>query len=124
MIYESRLELARLLLADYDTTVRHVIAQPFLLRARVNRRIRRHVPDFLLFTNTVPTASITAAAAALGIQKGVLQHQINRLAIDLGGALFTRAQRNHPRATTSPGRRVLRAWHKWTEEIEAAARSS
>lgn len=55
VIYESRLELARLMLADYDTTVRHVIAQPFLLRARVNRRMRRHVPDFLLFTDTVPT---------------------------------------------------------------------
>ena len=55
VIYESRLELARLLLADYDATVRQLIAQPFLLRARVNRRIRRHVPDFLLFTDTVPT---------------------------------------------------------------------
>lgn len=55
VIYESRLELARLLLADYDTTVRHVIAQPFLLRASVNRRTRRHVPDFLLFTDSVPT---------------------------------------------------------------------
>ena len=54
VIYESRLELARLMLADYDTTVRHVIAQPFLLRARVDRRMRRHVPDFL-FTGTVPT---------------------------------------------------------------------
>lgn len=55
VIYKSRLELARLMLADYDTAVRHVIAQPFLLRAKVNRRIRRHVPDFLLFTDTVPT---------------------------------------------------------------------
>jgi hypothetical protein len=68
--------------------------------------------------------SITAAAAALGIHKGVLQHQINCLAIDLGGALLTRAQRNHPMTTTPLGRRVLRAWHKWTEEIEAATRPS
>ena len=29
VIYESRLELARLLFADYDRTVLHVIAQPF-----------------------------------------------------------------------------------------------
>jgi len=42
VIYELRLELARLMLADYDATVRQPIAQPFLLRARVNRRIRRH----------------------------------------------------------------------------------
>ena len=68
--------------------------------------------------------SITAAAAALGIHKGVLQHQINCLAIDLGGALLTRAQRNHPMTTTPLGRRVLRVWHKWTEEIEAATRPS
>ena len=54
VIYESRLELARLLFADYDTTVKHVIAQPFFLRAKVNRRIRRHVPDFLLFADGLP----------------------------------------------------------------------
>lgn len=54
VIYESRLELARLLLADYDTAVLQVIAQPFLLRARVNRRLGRHIPDYLLFTDTVP----------------------------------------------------------------------
>lgn len=59
--------------------------------------------------------TVTAAAAALGIHQGVLQHQINRLAIDLGGALLTRAQRNHPMTTTPLGRRVLRAWHRWTE---------
>lgn len=47
--------MARLLLADYDPSVRKIIAQPFLLRASVNRRIRIHVPDFLLITDTVPT---------------------------------------------------------------------
>jgi len=55
VIYESRLELARLLFADCDRAVLHVIAQPFLLRARVKRRIRRHVPDYLLFTDGIPT---------------------------------------------------------------------
>ncbi len=55
VIYESRLELSRLLFADYDQTVLHVIAQPFLLRAKVKRRRRRHVPDYLLFTDGIPT---------------------------------------------------------------------
>lgn len=46
--YESRMELARLLFADRDRSVRAIYAQPFLLTATVSGRIRRHVPDFLL----------------------------------------------------------------------------
>jgi hypothetical protein len=46
--YESRLELARLLIADFDPTVESVYAQPFQLVAEVEGRRRRHVPDFLL----------------------------------------------------------------------------
>jgi hypothetical protein len=48
VIYESRLELARLLLADFDRGVTAITAQPFLLQARVAGTARRHVPDFLL----------------------------------------------------------------------------
>ncbi len=54
VIYESRLELGRLLLADFDTSVKHVVAQPFLLRATVDSRVRRHIPDFLLVTDDGP----------------------------------------------------------------------
>ena len=35
VVYESRLELARLLLADFDCHVAVIAAQPFLLQARV-----------------------------------------------------------------------------------------
>lgn len=48
VIYESCLELARLLLADFDRDVAAIAAQPFLLQARVAGTARRHVPDFLL----------------------------------------------------------------------------
>jgi len=48
VIYESRLELARLLLADFDPRVVAVAAQPFLVTSDAGRRRRRHVPDFLL----------------------------------------------------------------------------
>ncbi|MBV9382389.1 MAG: TnsA-like heteromeric transposase endonuclease subunit [Streptosporangiaceae bacterium] len=48
VIYESRLELARLLLADFDRDVAAIGAQPFLLQARVAGTARQHVPDFLL----------------------------------------------------------------------------
>lgn len=44
VVYESRLELARLLLADADRDVVGIAAQPFLVRDEE----RRHVPDFLL----------------------------------------------------------------------------
>ena len=54
VIYESRLELARLLFADFDLSVRHIVAQPFLLRADVDNVVRKHIPDYLLFTDTGP----------------------------------------------------------------------
>ncbi len=44
VVYESRLQLARLLLADIDREVVGIAAQPFLVREDG----RRHIPDFLL----------------------------------------------------------------------------
>jgi len=48
VVYESRLELSRLILADFDPTVSRIFAQPLMIRAKVDRRPRRHVPDYLL----------------------------------------------------------------------------
>jgi predicted RNA binding protein YcfA (HicA-like mRNA interferase family) len=48
VIYESRLELARILLADFDPGVSGIVAQPFQIRERVGENVRRHVPDLLL----------------------------------------------------------------------------
>ena len=42
--YESRLELSRLILADFDPGTVRIVAQPFLLE----HEGRRHIPDFLL----------------------------------------------------------------------------
>jgi hypothetical protein len=36
------------LFADFDTSVKRIIAQPFLLSAQVEATVRHHVPDFLL----------------------------------------------------------------------------
>lgn len=50
VIYESRLELARLVLADFDPTVAAIRSQPMWLSYRAtDGRRRRHVPDFALF---------------------------------------------------------------------------
>jgi hypothetical protein len=59
-----RLELARLLLADFDPDVTAIAAQPFLLRARISGRVRRHVPDFLLVhaDQTVQVVNVKPAA--------------------------------------------------------------
>jgi hypothetical protein len=64
VIYESRLELARLLLADFDPGVTAIAAQPFLLRAQAGGRLRRHEPDFLLVRadHTVQVVNVKPAA--------------------------------------------------------------
>jgi hypothetical protein len=48
VIYESRLELVRLLLADADPDIVGIAAQPFLLIEGTETKPRRHVPDFFL----------------------------------------------------------------------------
>jgi hypothetical protein len=48
VVYESRLELARILLADQDPDVVAIAAQPLLLEGFDGVRARRHVPDLLL----------------------------------------------------------------------------
>jgi hypothetical protein len=47
VVYESRLELARILLADQDTDVVAIAAQPFRMEGFDGRRRRSHVPDLL-----------------------------------------------------------------------------
>lgn len=69
VIYESRLELSRLLYADFDPAVRAIFAQPFLLSAQVEGRSRRHVPDFLLLTDAVPVVVDVKPARLLGEEK-------------------------------------------------------
>lgn len=49
VVYESRLELARIMLADQDREVASIAAQPFQLTGPDQEgRRRRHVPDLLL----------------------------------------------------------------------------
>lgn len=54
VIYESRLELARLLLADFDLAVSWIVPQPVLLETTVAGTRCRHFPDFLLITTDGP----------------------------------------------------------------------
>jgi hypothetical protein len=54
VIYESRLELSRLLLADFDPAVRRIVAQPFMVAATVDGCSSKHVPDYLWDTVNGP----------------------------------------------------------------------
>jgi hypothetical protein len=65
VVYESRLELARLLLADFDRAVVTIVAQPFQLRARIDGRMRRHVPDLLLRDETGAASVVDIKPAGL-----------------------------------------------------------
>jgi hypothetical protein len=67
VVYESRLELARLLLADFDPQVEQIYAQPFRLAARAGGRVRHHVPDFLL-VSAAGTARLVNVKPAARLQ--------------------------------------------------------
>ena len=54
VIYESRLELARLLMADFEASVNHIVAQPFMMQTPIGGKMRRHVPDYLLRADGSP----------------------------------------------------------------------
>ncbi len=65
VVYESRLELARLLLADFDRAVVTIVAQPFNLSVRIDGRTRRHVPDRLLQDATGAVTVVDVKPAVL-----------------------------------------------------------
>ena len=54
LIYESRHELAHLLCADFNHAVTRIATQPFRFEVRIDGKVHRHVPDFLLLEQGVP----------------------------------------------------------------------
>ncbi|MHA3024353.1 TnsA-like heteromeric transposase endonuclease subunit [Mycobacterium sp. BMJ-28] len=54
VIYESRLELANLILADFDAAVHHIVAQPFKLIVEIDGHQHWHVPDYLFESQLGP----------------------------------------------------------------------
>jgi hypothetical protein len=69
VIYESRLELANLLLADFDPSVRHIVAQPFMLVARVDGEPSRHILDYLWDSDYGPVVVDVVRTERLGTPK-------------------------------------------------------
>ncbi|MFV8047970.1 TnsA-like heteromeric transposase endonuclease subunit [Mycobacterium sp. 48b] len=52
--YESRLELSRLMVADFDPDAKHIASQPFQLKASIGGESLKRVPDYLVCTDAVP----------------------------------------------------------------------
>ncbi|WP_425455247.1 TnsA-like heteromeric transposase endonuclease subunit [Allorhizocola rhizosphaerae] len=64
VVYESQLELCRVLLADFDVSTVDIRAQPLRLTAMVGGRKRSQVPDFLLVSvdGTVTVVNVKLAS--------------------------------------------------------------
>ena len=85
VIYESRPELARLLFADFDVSVRQIVAQPFLLRASVDRKPHKHIPDYLLITDTGPVVVDVKPARRLADPKVAFTFEWTRELVEARG---------------------------------------
>lgn len=96
VIYESRLELSRLILADFDTKVSHIVAQPFLLRAKLDGARRRHIPDFFLQTSDGPVVVAVKPRDQLDRPKNIDTFSWVRSAIESMGWRFEIASEPEP----------------------------
>ncbi|MFH9710166.1 TnsA-like heteromeric transposase endonuclease subunit [Streptomyces luteogriseus] len=77
--YESRLELARILLADFDPGVVKIAAQPFQLIGPDGDRLRRHVPDlFLVHADDLVTVVDVKAPSRMKDSKVIAQFDWTR----------------------------------------------
>ncbi|MFL4905535.1 TnsA-like heteromeric transposase endonuclease subunit [Streptomyces sp. MMS24-I2-30] len=85
VIYESRLELSRLLFADFDPAVRRIVAQPFLLKTVLEGKVRRHIPDYLLLTEQVPVVVDVKPLHRLSKPEVALTFDWTRQAVELRG---------------------------------------
>jgi len=88
VIYESRLELARLLFADFDTSVHRICAQPFLLTLRRNGIEHKHIPDYLLITDRGPKIVDVKPACRLAKPEVASTFAWTRAALELRGWLY------------------------------------
>lgn len=88
VVYESRLELARLLFADFDRSVLRICAQPFLLVREHRGSQAKHVPDYLLLTDNGPVVVDVKPAARLGKPEVVSTFDWTRRVIEGRGWRF------------------------------------
>jgi TnsA endonuclease N terminal len=88
VIYESRLELARLLYADFDRSVHRICAQPFLLAMGSNGVEHKHIPDFLLLTDLGPRVVDVKPALRLSKAEVAATFAWTRAALERRGWMY------------------------------------
>lgn len=72
VVYESLLELRRIMVADFDPQVSWLVAQPFQLSVEIDGSVRRHVPDLLLLHRD-KTVTVSDVKPANRIENPVVQ---------------------------------------------------
>ena len=83
--YESRLELSRLMMADFDTSVKNVVSQPFRIWGwTAGERILR-VPDYLVITDGGPVVIDVTRAAKLRDPKFTAMFDRTRRVVEARG---------------------------------------
>jgi len=103
--YESRLELARILLADFDSGVTAIAAQPFQLTGPDGSSVRRHVPDLLLVAGG-GKVTVVAVKAASRLADPLVQAQFSwarELAAYCTCCGLAGCRRTWPRCAALPG---------------------
>ncbi|SCD95827.1 TnsA endonuclease N terminal [Streptomyces sp. DvalAA-14] len=112
VIYESLLELAWLLEADFDWSVSRIIAQPFLMTARIDGTERKHIPDFLLMTTSGPLVVDVKPAKRLSRPEVAFTFAWSRQVIESRGWAYV--VRSEPDSVRLANIRILarhrRAW--------------
>lgn len=88
IVYESRLELARLLFADFDRAVHRICAQPFLLAKLSDGVERKHIPDYLLITDQGPTVVDVKPAHRLSKPEVAATFAWTRAALERRGWMY------------------------------------
>ncbi|MFE3033613.1 TnsA-like heteromeric transposase endonuclease subunit [Streptomyces canus] len=89
VIYESRLELSRLLLDDFDQAVHRILAQPFLLKTQANGKVRKHIPDYLLITAHGPEVIDVKPRHRLARPEVAFTFEWTRQAVEARGWKYT-----------------------------------
>src|SRR4029077_17951206 len=85
VICESRLELAGLMFADFEPSVRHIVAQPFFLRATGEQKVCKHVPDHLLITDEALSLWMSSLSVAMADPKVAFTLEWTREVVEARG---------------------------------------
>ena len=123
--YESRLELSRLMLADFDPTARKTLSQPFQLRGIVGGERIRRIPDYLVCTDSGPLVIDVKPARALQEPDVVHLLDVTRHVIESRGWRYEIA--NEPAKVEFINVRFLAGYRRashFDADVLAAVRSS